>query len=161
MRKLTFLLFVFFISGIVMAQQSTTDSIAKVKKDSIENAKYWAKKDAELQHFRDSVKESQKNNIERYKLYKTRNNWTFIELDTQTGQTWQVQFSLEGSSYRFKTVLDEYSKLYSYDLPVSGRFELYETENIYNFILLDRVDGRCWQVQWHQEKDSRGIWRIY
>ena len=64
MRKLTFLLFVFFISGIVMAQQSTTDSIAKVKKDSIENAKYWAKKDAELQHFRDSVKESQKNNIE-------------------------------------------------------------------------------------------------
>lgn len=130
MRKLTLLLFVFFISGIVLAQQSAKDSIAQLKKDSIENAEYWAKRDAELQHFRDSVKESQKNDIERYKLYKTRNNWTFIELDTQTGQTWQVQFSVEGSNYRFKTVLDEYSKLYSYDLPVSGRFELYETENI-------------------------------
>ncbi|HPW90085.1 MAG TPA: hypothetical protein PLJ40_01525 [Paludibacteraceae bacterium] len=161
MRKLTLLLVVSFIVGVAVAKSSgTTDSTTKANKESLEKTKCWVQNDADLQQFRDSVKESQYNELGRYKLYKTKNKWTFLELDTQTGQLWQVQFSVEGSHYRFRTVLDDYSKLYSYDLPVSGRFELYETENTYNFILLDRIDGRCWQVQWHHEKNSRGIWQI-
>lgn len=28
--------------------------------------------------------------IERFKLFPTQNMWTFIKLDTQTGQMWQV-----------------------------------------------------------------------
>jgi len=43
----------------------------------------------------------------RYRLFKTANTWNFLELDTQTGKVWQVQFSvgekdLRISSVRFK-----------------------------------------------------------
>ena len=34
--------------------------------------------------------------IERFKLFSTQNMWTFIKLDTQTGQMWQVQYSVKG-----------------------------------------------------------------
>ena len=36
-----------------------------------------------------------------------------------------------------------------------GRFELYKTQNMYNFILLDTLEGGVWQVQWSIEKDKR------
>lgn len=32
--------------------------------------------------------------VERYKLFPTQNMWTFIKLDTQTGQMWQLQYSI-------------------------------------------------------------------
>ena len=43
----------------------------------------------------------------------------------------------------------------------NGRFTLYPTNNIYNFILLDQIDGRVWQVQWSIEKDKRLVFPIY
>lgn len=35
--------------------------------------------------------------IARYKLYPTQNIWTFIKVDTQTGQLWQVQYIPENT----------------------------------------------------------------
>jgi hypothetical protein len=95
----------------------------------------------------------------RYKLYPTQNKWTFLELDTQTGRIWQVQYSVDGPEYRFKSNLNIWSLLKDNDLQVSGRFELYPTQNIYNFVLLDKISGRAWQVQWSTEND-RGCWEI-
>lgn len=94
-----------------------------------------------------------------YKLYETSNMWTFLKLDTRTGQIWQVQYSVEGAEYRFETNLS------TTDLTVGtnkkpGRFELYKTQNMHNFILLDKVDGRTWQVQWGKAAD-RFVIRIY
>ena len=92
-----------------------------------------------------------------YKLYPTQNVWTFIELETFTGRMWQVQFSTQGEDYRFKTPLN-FTTLIPEDDPVGefvGRFELYETQNIYNFILLDVASGRTWQVQWSKEYRNR------
>jgi hypothetical protein len=43
---------------------------------------------------------------------------------------------------------------------MNGRFFLYPTTNIYNFMLLDQVDGRVWQVQWSFEEDKRFLTRI-
>lgn len=43
----------------------------------------------------------------------------------------------------------------------AGRFELYKTQNMYNFILLDTFDGRTWQVQWSTEAENRMILSIY
>tara|TARA_B110000902_G_scaffold202997_1_gene230645 strand:- start:316 stop:900 length:585 start_codon:yes stop_codon:yes gene_type:complete len=48
-----------------------------------------------------------------------------------------------------------------YEIERNGRFFLYPTTNIYNFILLDQIDGRTWQVQWNIDKDKRGTWVIY
>ena len=89
----------------------------------------------------------------RYKLYPTQNMWNF---DTQTGKMWMVQFSVEDSNDRFVYDLNPLY-LYFNDDMVNGRFELYPTQNSWNFILLDQIDGRTWQVQWSFDKDKRGI----
>jgi len=51
--------------------------------------------------------------------------------------------------------------LETYEIERNGRFFLYPTQNMYNFILLDQIDGRTWQVQWNIDKDKRGTWVIY
>ena len=95
-----------------------------------------------------------------FELYPTENTWTFLKLNTATGQIWQVQYSLKGSDYRFESDLSTYEKVFD-GVYVCGRFELHPTKNMYNFILLDKLDGRCWQVQWSINRDERGVWRIY
>ena len=94
----------------------------------------------------------------RYRLFPTQNMWTFLKLDTMTGKIWQVQYSVEGAKYRFETVLN------SVDLAtrlkqerVVGRFMLYATQNTYNFVLLDQIDGYTYQVQWNGDADQRFV----
>ena len=41
-----------------------------------------------------------------------------------------------------------------------GVFELYPTKNMYQFILLDKANGRTWHVQWGLEDEHRWIRRI-
>jgi hypothetical protein len=93
-----------------------------------------------------------------YRLFSTRNMYTFIKLDTRNGQMWQVQWSSESKS-RFATILSDIS-LVNKDEEKNGRFFLYPTTNIYNFILLDQIDGRTWQVQWGKE-ENRAVIPIY
>lgn len=95
-----------------------------------------------------SVSESQT----RYKLFPTQNMWTFLKLDTMTGKIWQVQYSTKGPEYRFETVLS--SRALNQKKNV-GRFTLYPTQNTYNFILLDQIDGHTYQVQWNGEVENR------
>lgn len=97
----------------------------------------------------------------RFKLYPTDNMWTFLELDTATGRIWQVQFSTKGSDYRFDTVLNSESLILDGEERIAGRFELYKTQNMYNFILLDTLKGGTWQVQWSTESANRMIIPIY
>ena len=94
-----------------------------------------------------------------YRLFSTRNLYTFIKLNTRNGQMWQVQWGTE-SKYRFETTLSDVSLVYK-DEEKNGRFFLYPTTNTYNFILLDQIDGRAWQVQWSTEEKDRMIIRIY
>ena len=82
--------------------------------------------------------------------------WTFIKLDTQTGQMWQVQYDIKGDEGRFEYDLNP-EPLITTGKKVNGRFELYSTQNIYNFILLDRIDGKTWQVQWSFDETYRAI----
>ena len=94
-----------------------------------------------------------------YRLFSTRNMYTFIKLDTRNGKMWQVQWSNKGKEYRFESTLSDISQV-NKDEEKNGRFFLYPTTNIYTFILLDQVDGRTWQVQWGKE-DERLVIRIY
>lgn len=54
--------------------------------------------------YKEDAKEqlAQTDDIERFKLFPTQNMWTFIKLDTQTGQMWQVQYSVKGDEGRFE-----------------------------------------------------------
>lgn len=94
--------------------------------------------------------------IEHFKLFSTQNMWTFIKLDTQTGQMWQVQYSVKGDEGRFEYDLNP-NPLITTGKKINGRFELHSTQNIYNFILLDRIDGRVWQVQWSFDEENRAV----
>ena len=97
--------------------------------------------------------------VARFKLFPTQNMWTFIKLDTQTGQMWLVQYSINDDKQRFEYDLNP-TPLISNARKVNGRFELYPTQNIYNFILLDRISGKSWQVQWSFDEGSRGVMPI-
>jgi len=89
-----------------------------------------------------------------FKLYPTENMWTFIKLDTRNGRMWQVQYSIKEESSRLEVPLNPISLS-----PVEhvDQFVLYPTKNIYNFILLDRISGNTWQVQWSFDENNRVI----
>lgn len=93
-----------------------------------------------------------------YRLFQTNNRWTFLKLDTRTGEINHVQYSIDGNAMQYR--LNDTPLAEGIDA-VPGRFFLYPTENTYNFILLDQIDGRVWQVQWNIDDDKRGVWRIY
>ncbi|HSD05971.1 hypothetical protein [Flavobacterium sp.] len=94
-----------------------------------------------------------------YRLFSTRNTWTFIKLNTRNGQMWQVQWHFE-SEKRFETILSDIS-LVNKEEEKNGRFFLYPTTNSYNYILLDQINGRAWQVQWSIEVEKRMVTPIY
>jgi hypothetical protein len=90
-----------------------------------------------------------------FALYPTQNMWNFIKLDTRNGQMWQVQFDVKDNN-RSVTYLNSVSLVSKQD-EVNDRFTLYPTQNTFNFILLDQLDGRTWQVQWSFEAANRVI----
>src|SRR5690606_31705867 len=92
-----------------------------------------------------------------YRLFATNNKYNFIKLNTRNGQMWQVQWSLQDN--QFETTLSDISRV-TKDEEKNGRFFLYPTTNTYNFILLDQIDGRAWQVQWGKEGE-RAVLPIY
>ena len=47
------------------------------------------------------------------------------------------------------------------DIAQNGRFKLYPTDNTYNFIMVDVIDGRTWQVQWNIDENKRIVDRFY
>ena len=107
----------------------------------------------------------QADSVDRYRLYPTKNFWIFIKLDTQTGRMWLVQFSIDDEEKRGEAVLSSInlaSSLFGGDIfsdstEVNGRFELYPTQNTFNFILLDQLRGQAYQVQWSFEEYNRFV----
>ncbi len=97
----------------------------------------------------------------RFELYPTENNWTFLELDTVYGLVSVVQFSVKDDNNTFKRSLSfddlREGSAISVDEYIPGRFELHSTKNFYNFILLDTVDGRTWQMQWTIDGDNEFV----
>lgn len=94
-----------------------------------------------------------------YELFPTENIWTFLKLNTRDGRITIVQFDVN-SNNRMEVDLNP-TPLVEGENAQNGRFILYPSKNIYNFILLDQIDGRVWQVQWSFEKDKRMLLPIY
>jgi hypothetical protein len=93
-----------------------------------------------------------------YRLFATKNIYTFIKLNTRNGQMSHVQWGT-GKNDNFEYPLSDIPRVSKVD-ERNGRFYLYPTTNIYNFILLDQIDGRAWQVQWNSEEKNRLVLRI-
>ncbi|GAB2497868.1 hypothetical protein GCM10027164_31920 [Algoriphagus taiwanensis] len=93
-----------------------------------------------------------------YRLFSTKNMYTFIKLNTKNGQMWQVHWDTKGNQITTPISL---SSRVTNEQEIIGRFFLYPTTNIYNFLLLDQIDGRVWQVQWSTEPEERIVVPIY
>ena len=91
-----------------------------------------------------------------YQLFPTENFWTFIKLDTRNGKMWQVHFSVKDDTRRGEVILNSIPLVFE-EKEVNGRFTLYPTENMYNFLLLDQIDGYVYQVQWSMDSKYRGV----
>ena len=87
-----------------------------------------------------------------YRLFPTTNMWIFIKLNTADGRMWLVQYSTTAGD-QVEIPLSRIERAEESEKK-DGRFTLYATQNMYNFILLDQIDGRVWQVQWSTEGDN-------
>lgn len=90
-----------------------------------------------------------------FRLYKTENMHNFIKLDTRTGQMELVQWSVQEDRKSYK--LSDKILVSSPEEQIPGRFTLYATTNTFQFVLLDQIDGRTWQVQWDRDKNFRWV----
>jgi len=148
MRKLKVLLCLFFIGLSAMAQIPKRESpVMKMVSDSTLVKIYEL---LENIYFREHM-------FDRYKLYPTENIYNFLLLDTMTGKIEIVQWSLEDEK-------EGTAVLNSEDLSLGtgcGTFELYPTQNLFQFLLLDKITGRKWHVQWGFEASDRWIRQIY
>ena len=73
-------------------------------------------------------------------------------LDTYTGKNWQVQFSVKGEDYMFAVPINRYSLAFpAEDSKWIGRFQMFATQNMWTFILLDSYNGKLWQVQYSSQ----------
>lgn len=90
----------------------------------------------------------------RFKMLSTQNLFIFLKLDTATGKIWMVQYGM-GDRKGVVVPLDDTSLLEPEATEVNGRYELYSTENMFTYILLDTQKGSTYQVQWNVEEDNR------
>ena len=84
--------------------------------------------------------------VPNFKLVSTENIQVFLKLDTSRGLIEMVRFGTREKDRRESTV--NYYPLATGDDAVPGRFELYPTEYVRTYLLLDVLDGRTWQVEW-------------
>ena len=136
--------------ALISKGQTQKDSLISIQPDSIKKIQQIEKK-AEIQPI----------DVPIYKLFPTQNYWTFIKLDTRNGKMWQVHFTISNEGYEGELVLNPNSLVWTEEEQINGRFTLYSTNNIYNFILLDQINGKTYQVQWNNDKDKRFVSRLY
>ena len=144
MRKLLLIIMVLFGCGhnILLAQEFKLDSLQSTLSEK-NILTYIA---------------LQSKNDENYKMYPTENMWTFLKLDTRTGKVWQVQYSVNSDAHG-QVIVNDIDLTFGTN-EKAGRFELYPTQNMYNFILLDKSSGLVAQIQWSMDEAHRGLVKI-
>lgn len=78
-------------------------------------------------------------NAQVYKMFRTQNLHNQLRLNTANGSVQQIQD--DGQKWFIVPEIEE-------GATKQNRFQLYETENMWTFILLDTFNGRLWQVQY-------------
>lgn len=143
-----FILFVFcsfiLIPAFAQEQEPTTDSsLSKMKED--------------IADIRNMLIDSGVGGAGRYKIYATTNIYTSLKLDTSSGKITALQVTTTKGETMEYGITDAVVPSET----MIGRFELYPTQNIYNFILLDTALGYAYQVQWSTKREECGRWRIW
>jgi hypothetical protein len=97
----------------------------------------------------------------KFRLYPTSNRYTYLRLNTITGFIDIVQYSTTNAEDRMIYPLSTSPPLMSlFNNGTLDRYTIYPTQNVYNFLLLDQVEGNTYQVQWSQDSTMRGVEEI-
>jgi hypothetical protein len=86
----------------------------------------------------------------RYELFKTRNMWTYILLDTFSGKLWQCQYSTKGTEYILSVVINPYV-LSSTE---RSKFTIQPMTSMYQYYLINEEIGDMWKFQWSTKGDE-------
>lgn len=148
MKKILVILAMVASAAVMMAQDENTATSIQKTDSILENINAWLEQ-IELDL---SLKQ-------RFRLYPTENMYTFLRLDTKTGKIDKVQWNLD-TNKEFITSINSSDLSYGEGYG-SNSFELCPTQNMYQFILIDKTDGRTWHVQWGMNASERWIRRIY
>jgi hypothetical protein len=95
-----------------------------------------------------------------YRLFNTTNINTLIALETSTGRVYQVHPGIGADSTLGVIAINDLDLAPTGEPRSEGRFTLYPTTNIFNFVLLDQISGAMWVVQWNYENNKRFIERL-
>lgn len=95
----------------------------------------------------------------RYKMLPTQNNNILLKLDTKRGRIWMVQYRMRDQS-AMEITIDNYAAV-SESSGWNGRFDMYPTNNMYNFLMIDTETGQVYQVQWSFDENKRFVEKIY
>ena len=156
MKRLLTSLLITFISFVAVAQNDTTKVTIQNDTPSLS-----AKDSLVLREMYNLMSQANKSVLPRYKIYRTDNIYNLIKLDTATGKVWQVQYRMN-SIESMVIAIDDNSLLWFWEDEIPGRYELYPTQNVNTFILLDTVMGYTYQVQWSiKDSDYRFRERLY
>lgn len=150
MKYINLIVGIIFTLGSIETLSAQSDTAISNANDSILSYITNLVEDIDMRIYKNQTKD-------RYKLYPTENIYNLLKLDTQTGRIEQIQWSLDTNKEGSMIINME-------DLSWNtgtGTFELYPTQNMYQFVLLDKTNGRTWHVQWGMEDKKRWIRRIY
>lgn len=89
--------------------------------------------------------------IPRFKMIETDNIHILLKWDTRTGKTWIVQYGLSDTP-ALENLINR-SHIITEEESWNGRFELYPTKNMFNFIMIDTYKGNTYQVQWSTNEE--------
>ncbi len=87
-----------------------------------------------------------------FKMIPTDNIHILLKWNTRTGEVWMTQYALsdtEALEHRIPSNLNIKS-----ESSWNGRFELYPTKNMFNFIMVDTYYGNAYQVQWSFKNEN-------
>lgn len=150
MKYINLIVGIIFTLGSIETLSAQSDTAISNANDSILSYITNLVEDIDMRIYKNQTKD-------RYKLYPTENIYNLLKLDTQTDRIEQIQWSLDTNKEGSMIINME-------DLSWNtgtGTFELYPTQNMYQFVLLDKTNGRTWHVQWGMEDKKRWIRRIY
>lgn len=87
-----------------------------------------------------------------YKMMPTENIHILLKWNTRTGDIWMTQYALsetDALEHKIPSIINIES-----ENSWNGRFELYPTKNMFNFIMVDTYYGNTYQVQWNTKDEN-------
>lgn len=157
MKRLITILFACLCGSVFGAKAQNNMSNGAVIKDILRTVVDGPapQQDPVLVDYLDAIYRQVESSNPRFKMYKTTHEYILLKLDSATGRVWMVQYGMGEKSSRMEIAVDDSSPLSDADIAINGRFQLYPTNNSYNYIMIDTHVGTTYQVQWHTEPNKR------